>query len=61
MFFVNEYRETDRGTFLCVGSRALYMEEEAQFWADRMCREGDKNSDYVCEEFNMKGKEVESL
>lgn len=61
MFFVNEYRETDRGTFLCVGSRAFYVEEEAQFWADRMCREGDKNSDYVCEEFNMKGKEVESL
>lgn len=61
MFFVNEYRETDRGTFMCVGSRAFYVEEEAQFWADRMCREGDMNSDYVCEEFNMKGKEVESL
>lgn len=61
MFFVNQYSETDRGTFLCVGSRAFYVEEEARFYAERMCREGDADSDYICEEFNMKGKEVDSL
>ena len=61
MFFVNQYRETDRGTYLCVGSRAFYVEEEARFYADRMCREGDSHSDYICQEFNMKGREVESL
>jgi len=48
MFFVNEWRETERGTFICVSSRAFYVEEEAQFQADRLCREGNKESDYLC-------------
>lgn len=61
VFFVNEWQETERGTFLCVGSRVFYGEEEARFQADRLCREGNPNSDYLCQEFNMKGKEVESL
>ena len=61
MFFVNEWQETERGTFICVSSRAFYVEEEAQFQADRLCREGNKESDYLCQEWNMKGKEVASL
>jgi hypothetical protein len=61
MFFVNEWVETEGGTFVCVSSRAFYVEEEAQFQADRLCREGNPKSDYLCQEFNMKGREVESL
>ena len=36
-------------------------EEEAEFQAGRLAREGNKESDYLCQEYNMKGREVKSL
>jgi hypothetical protein len=61
VFFVNEWVETEGGTFLCVRSFPFYTEEEAEFQAGRLAREGNKESDYLCQEYNMKGREVQSL
>jgi hypothetical protein len=60
MFFVNEWIEVEGG-MRCVSSRPFYNFEEANFESERLCREGNRDSDYTCDTANMKGKVVESL